>query len=867
MSTHPDENVAGPKNADPQKPRRVSRPLILVLLLAGLGVIVYNYRVTPGVAGQPKMILPQGEMTRAQKAYRLMQQGVFTADPEVSRESFKKVIELYGDDTDELARYSVAVSRVNLTNYIEDAAEKKRLLDPVIAEYKETVDIHSRLAYHVARAMNIRAPLFDTLDDQKSMYREVIDRYSKSGFPLMFPQVVRAYCELAILTSDPVEKVRLFDAGITAYNPQGDGDLQYWVARSMNNKARALTDPAESLAVLDELLNKFINSRYPPTQVQVVWAITGRVNQTEDPAMKLASLDALVRKFGESEEKYIKGRVEWARRQILQLLQSHFGGGKLAGIYAFPPDKKEAIRVLSALRKEAEAAKTPAEKIALYDMIIDKGFKDNDPGAVRAFFRAVEAKAGLLSDNAEKIALYDLALAKVREHPSLVSMFEVEKLLNEKIALQDDSSAKTAFFDAIIEDNRDDGAVAGALMAKARNASGIRARRNLYEEIVTRFKDSDDPAVLGTLGSAYQSLALWTDDPAEKDRLYDETIAKFSVLDKTDRRSAILFRYAPEAMLSKAENTKDKNEKIRLYDEVIDKFKGDTFELSYFARRAAEAKARLTGDASAAVRMYDEVIARGGEDFVVAYALLGKADILDDDAQKVLVYDEILAKFGANDEHRIQNAVANARFGKARAVADKNEKIKLYRDYIERYAKRHFAGNTGNVGEAYEALIKLAADKEEKRRLHDDMIAMYADNQRWNPWARALLDKAKEQDDAAEKIRIYDQIIENGELANERFTKNIVIEAMFAKAEALPDKVEKIAIYDAVLAIPGDKYDILLTTYVQRAIVEKAALFGDHSIISDYYDNKIAGLKNVDEIAEWTKEKGFALSRYSAAKK
>lgn len=851
---------------------------------------------------QPARVERQAQSGDGQ-ASLLLAEATSERDPVKMRKAFVRIIDTYGNDSDDAAVYSVAVSRVNLALLTEDRAEKLDLVGKVIARHRDSADKNSRLAYHVIRAMNLKASLSEGADGRKRLADEAISTYRDSEYPDTQVEVLRAYMSKAGETEDIAEKRRLLDVALKLYEDNNIGEMQSIRASLLGQKAKACDDLGEQAAVFGELAAAYGDSAIGTVQRQVAWAMWKGSDLATDPAERLEKKKEIIAKFKNSSDEYCRDVVESAASEAVALLWGMPGGMERSMDFAaslrdgvagrkgvalavwekmdevvegpdrirlcdwiakeFGDEKDRKIRmvVLGAMEYKADRSDDPIEKIALYDAIIAAGYTEFSDGL--RFFNAVMDRAELAEKKREKIAIYDNALKAGIDNTSDVLQMSINGILNKKAKLLNDPGVKLKYYETVVRDAKQDAAVASALMAMASLISDKTKERDLHMEVIRRFKDSGDSRALPFVANAYKGLLKNSADPAEKERIYDEMISVF--LNDSKGWDDSIRGHGVAAMLAKADMTKSKEEKIEWYGRIIDGFENsDDSQIVSSLRSAADGMVRATGNVDAWLRYYGRLVPDEENGQGMARVLAHKVEGVADRAQKIRMYDLIVDKFLSYPDKYVQNVVMDAWLDKARAVGDKAEAATIYRGLIERNVANPQWFSYSSVNAAFDHLIRDAANRDEKIRLHDERLDLYEKRPRqfyW--WARAILAKAGDLGEVEDRIRLYDQVIEAGETASD-VDESQVISTILVKAGEIADPAAKVKLFDQVIDNYGS--DSKHAEYVREAIMRKADALDDATIIDSSYERLSGQASKPAEASRFLKEKERALQWFEGRK-
>ena len=867
MDANPSPDSASSSPASSSRSKTL--PTVIAIILSFIaGVLIYEQYEQYTVESHTQKV-----NQTAAAAQTLVMRAVNTNDIPIKRELYSEVVAKYGDAPDSWVQNFVALARSYLADLAESDAESAALYQTNIDQFKGKVNIHERISLHIARSMIRRALLFDDQSKTIALLDETIDYFKDSPRPDVQSKVLTARYYKAKAEGNIEEQNRFFPQAVNLTTRMQLSSEQSHGVNKLVLKAQGEQGKAEKKRLLEEIIDKYQDHPEIYPLDCVTWAILEHTKLADEPSRNIALYDTLINKYKDIVSDNIEKRVEIAVSRKLKLLRDAGAAPEQYEKMAAPLCGSKAEHVIpDILMAEAEVSESPEEKIRLYDMVIaghDDYGDDSLPRVIKATMgkaalltdkrkkialydwliekclagdkkrygdeaiNAAMAKADILDNDKDKLAVYDAMLARSIFEPSLSTGYRIRTLLNKKVELLEDPAARIRYYDEVIAANRNEAAVVNALFQKALTIKDEGESLRVYSQIIDGHWDSGEKQIQNTLLLAAMRKADQLDDTTAKIELYDRIIAK--ARGTNDKRHP---RYAAEALRKKANLTDDREEKLRLLDELIARHANDKDGMS---RRDVEMaiveKGKLTDDPSLVTRYYDETIAKADNDDDIVSALEGKARGTKDREEKIRLYDEIIQKFGDKTSSRLQKRVLDAYLKKAETTRDKNEKLRQYNVIIEKYKNK---GKTYRfeISSAYKTKAYLIDDAAEKVRVYDEMIAYAQDDAYWT--VRALLGKAGAVDEPAEKIRIYDSIIDGYGTHKESTVLSNVAEAIMAKAKSIPDKAGKIALYDRIIDTYGKSDDYMLNQNVVEAIEAKVRLTGDNTDIIKYYDKEIA---------------------------
>jgi integrase len=176
--------------------------------------------------------------------------------------------------------------------------------------------------------------------------------------------------------------------------------------------------------------------------------------------------------------------------------------------------------------------------------------------------------------------------------------------------------------------------------------------------------------------------------------------------------------------------------------------------------------------------------------------------------------DDVIAKYEQIGNGFFWGTYVEAMGRKAELIDDAAVKIRLYDAILDTSSGK---GPSLNRGLAYPFL-------EEPRYL----------------FPKYMMKKAILQSDSAEKVRVYDQIIESYGFSN----ASAAVEAYNAKIDLADDPSEKIALCDQLIAFINNSKGDSKSSYspgIAKALRQKGEIAGDMSPLQEYYAEAIAG--------------------------
>lgn len=683
-------------------------------------------------------------------------------------------------------------------------------------------------------------------------------------------QAAYALVKQAGASGDEAEQIRLYDEIINTYQADTMPRMPQYVAWAMYKKARLEKDDAEKSRQLDELIDRYLHLPDKNVAVYVLAALRERVNLAGSGAEKTAFCDELLEKLG--------GRL---------------------------PDSVAAWL----LNEKAEYTPSPADRIAIYDMMLDRFLASDDDSAFDLTIVAALDKMELITDQAEQIRLCDIAIEAFLKTPQRTRYYLFDTAARKKAKLVNDPDLPLQLYNQVIAANvteesvvqarsmrmpllKDDDErlaacdefiaahqasrsdfvqlmVARTMARKADLLPQINAKAELFRSIIEKCASIEDTRARDLANETIVKLAELSGDPTIATRYYDqETATAKNELD------AIL------ALRSKAWRVKSPAEKISLYDEII--ARGGNSDDNLVSReviRAIQDKANLTENREEKIKLYDEAIARSEHSSDarvragVADIMMKKARHLDGREAKISLYDDIIARgLNSGSKEELRKATL-ARHEKAKITDDKAEKIKLYdlvlSDILE--DRDQFALEF-ILNQILRERINLADEEPEKLRLYEHYLT--AAGSAMNPGVRRslLLDKAGITSDPAGRARLYKEIIELCERdlqALESGPEDLVefkrasilsqfAEAILGQAGLEASNEEKIKLYDRYLAFPQVSRANALGLGLEKILAQKAELSGDPAVKTDYFDRQIQAAGTDRQRVNWYARKAEA---------
>ena len=732
-----------------------------------------------------------------------------------------------------------------------------------------------------AQAMLGKAEIIDDKDEKVALYDRVIASGNREqrgyGIRDSVDEAVRKKSELL---DDPEILTKHYEKAAAGGNARER-------IRAMTRLADTTADRDERLKVYDGIIATFGGETSSPIRSQVVNAQIERAKLLGSTAEKAAQFREIIDANKDSSEYSIAHSVDEAYDE---LAKASTGADRLQVLeesVAYSEARGKPFPAAIKLHRMADFLKTPAEKIAVYDRILalpvdDRKYIENQQS--RARFK----KAELVSDPAEKVKLYDAVIDALGSTLSALdsSMFVAAVVGRAKAANDSEFIKKQAA--GLLKGNLDPVAVILASISLAEALPDKEAKLALYDGVIEKYGDSagerekhpmlrlrlsraklldDTDAVAGiekamnsvmaedmrgTAGlrrkmSPYRATREAVENaekPEDKIRHYDAFIAR-----ARDSRT-IPQAELVEALVERAGITPDKDEAAKIFAEAFERiekadFGNDGFgrfrfnKKDHLLRKAHDGLVGAAGTVEEKTAIRDAALERyyprkDATPYFVFSLLMERARSTVDNAEQKKRYEQIIADFGESDDDSVNRMLGFAYRANVRLTDDKAEKDRIYERWIGHLRR---TGDKYNIVDALLERAKNIEDAAGRRGAYDAIIAEFAGGDELVQRDLLKVHKAIIGDvpDKTEKIRMYD-----GLLAGLKASDNDVISVMFDKADILENAAEKIAVYDEILNRFSNSDADFVSHSLARAAMAKARLVEDRDEKLRLYDQVIA---------------------------
>ena len=683
-------------------------------------------------------------------------------------------------------------------------------------------------------------------------------------------------------------------------------------AYALVDKAIAAADQADQIRIYDEIIQTYQDDNTPHMAVCVSWAIYKKALAATDPLEKSRLIEEIVDRYGQVRDKQVNSYVTAALREGLK----QAGGGAEKRAFCDGILEKHGGRLTDYLAawlmmEKAEATPDPAQQIVMYDAIMARFLSSAEDYAFDTAIIVALDKMALITDKSEQIRLCDLAIDAFLTTPQRTRYYLFDRAARKKAELVGDPSLPLKLYDQVIVNNVTEDAVVQARSMRMPFLKDDSERLAACDEFIAVHQDSKSDFVQMMAARAMGTKADLLTDPEAKKALLrsiidkcaeikdsrardlaNESVAKLAELSGDVDSAAKYYDEeaanakneidAIRALKSKARLVKNKAEKARLYDEIIARGRASRDVLvSRAVKDAIYAKIWLIDDREEKIRLYDVAIAitkesRDTHDWrTVESLMIDKARLLDDKETQIRLYDEIIA-YGLNsDSPRALEKAARAMVDKAEITEDRAEKIKLYDTAL-------FGLNLRPQDNVFfkfllpddlRKRVELETEAPEKLRLYDRYLSVYGSAMDTETRLPLLLNKAKFMSDSADKSRLYDEIIEDcerslkagesgGDADIQKRQRSRIMDhlgqAILGQADLTESVEEKIKLYDRYLIFPQGSQGLISNRNFEKILSKKAELSGDHSIINDFYDDRIRAAATENERFNWYHRKARA---------
>ena len=515
---------------------------------------------------------------------------------------------------------------------------------------------------------------------------------------------------------------------------------------------------------------------------------------------------------------------------------------KLIDEYGDSGDDGVRSQTIRAGLKLAESTAADSDKMKLYDDLIERNRGRHDKRLDSLMSDIFQRRIKLASTEREEERFIDEFLDWTKKSVSRISFFDGDKVLQRKAELSGDPDVAAIYYDTLIASGATDEIVSSAMARKALATADDSERSRIYDEMLTRFRDSDNLNVIGNLLTALDFKANLEEPADTLIPLYDEIVEK---LEKNPTKRKLF--YIGRALMEKASLIKDNQQKVEIYDKVI-AFDGgeNTVAVQNQIGRAVHAKSRILGDRSIIDFYYAEKMKTARTD-KEKIAILNAQTGFDRDRQaRIELLDQIIAFRDSTDES-VRKNVAEAFARRADLADSKKEASEMLRAILDLLPDGGNAPKWAGlrIKLTYEGLARLADREEEKIQLHDQGLARLRKMGELKLASYMMLTKAWDLEDKTTKISVLDEIIKEFDKPENMSITDPANSALFSKAKLLDDREEKLALLNELIK----KYEVsagrFMNTYMLAEVLsEKAKALGDEAVITEYADAILAKKKN-----------------------
>lgn len=664
-----------------------------------------------------------------------------------------------------------------------------------------------------AEAAPFNPPAPEASETTGDVHEEIIADFGDSDDPDEQHHVAQALAAKAEEQVSDEEKIRIYDEIARRFQNHGDSDLRVEAARALLAKARLMNTGRDGVAVLDRLVDAFRYEDNPAAGGVVLTALEERLPLVGDRSAHAAALRDIA-------EKNPNPRVAAMALSLLagDLLESGDNRIKVYDeiIARFRGDDAQRALVDEAMFAKARLSRNREEKTGT---LLEWARRASDADEARERrARAMMLRSRLAETDAEKLQIYEYIIEDGGGFESTRSVMNVLPALAAKAAMLGDASVVKDFFRPLLE-----GMPAGTrlwlLSLQAEAMPDAADKIAVYDEIFASFGKDPYSDVRRRAQKLYLSKVKLLDDPEQKSAVIDEVLRPLEEGGSADMDAFFL-------MQEKAGLLRDPAAKITLYDRMA--ALADTLAMPSLAATALIEKAGLLREPEERIRLYDLAAEKSdGNPHNLARALLGKADAAPGDAEKLALYDRIIDNPG-NDPERVYPVD-----GRLLLQALLRKSTLTGRDYAREYLEKRLAGGVSVA--AAEACLELAAmadDPDEKRRLYREVWLRYADNPFWvvqGYVAKAVDGFLDSSADPGEALRFCDEVIARyGDLGpDSEDVKAPLARAYYEKAARTDAVAEKAELYDRIVLLYDEfERSKSRTDWRGKALAAKAALAG-----------------------------------------
>lgn len=493
-------------------------------------------------------------------------------DSEAKAAAYRAVIEKCATIEDSRAKELSNQTVKKLANLSGDTEFAAKHFDEEAAKAEKPLD--------VIRALRSKAGVVDDVAEKTRLYDEIIALADANPDTLESREAISAILQKVRLTDDNAEKIQLYDSIIARGKDSTDRRQRVSAAEALLEKGRLVEDKEAKIAIFDTIIARGMGGGDKEWLESAAEATLEKAKLIDDKEEKIRLYDSVVFDISQFRGRYF---VSNGFKERVALATSAEEKARLYDRYiAAVGTGLDSDDRISLLLDKAEALSVPTDKAKQYDEVIElceRYLNAPDEGGrpflrtyernsvMNNFGKAILGRADLAENAEEKMQLYDKFLAfPVMGRPGFRED-SFEKILSRKAELSGGSSVKNDYFDDKIRSAANDSERINWYARKAAGAE-LSERVAIEEEMITKFFDSTEKEVEGTVARLLARKFLGTSDPFEKNELSDRLIERYKDSGNDYAMYASIMAYK-----NKAEAAENDEAKLEIYNTVIERYK------------------------------------------------------------------------------------------------------------------------------------------------------------------------------------------------------------------------------------------------------------------------------------------------------
>lgn len=675
------------------------------------------------------------------------------------------------------------------------ASGKLELFQQVVDTYGNSKN--RNVAKEVTTAILGKAKLAKRRTEAETLYREALRRMRDAKSDRDDYAIHNAYEALIGLTSERGKRLEIYDEEIAFYRSQQGRKNDYLICSAIMSKAELVGTREEKIALLDEVIAICESGSADSLDYTHNNALMEKAEATTDMSEKIALLDRVLERTQPKRKEYLHGSqyVRALSRKARELKDESILERELDSLARLEP----AEWIVTLGGEIAGEFKSPQTKIRAYDRIIASVQNSENPGLQRQSNRLRAQRAMEAGEDPSRFferdnLLSDAGENKVRMRALLADMEKENELYKALLGAMEaapNSGEKIRLIDAYLSDGeRPDHQAYDLLFRKAELIADKAEKIRFYESIIERAETGSGRRYLSNpdwfrMQQAYREIAGLLDGDAERLRLYDGVIEKYSDSVFRDVDGFLL-----DARLARVEYLPERTAKIgELKSIIAASAASDDLGRAMAVQSALRQLAILVEQEPGAGTMELLEFFTSAEDKLKSIrTLLDRADGLENASEKKALLDDIVARYGTDPDPEVARVAADVRLQAIALVDDPDARIRILDEMLSKMGPET---DRLDVVRVLREKIAALSEPEKKIRMYDEIIHLLAEPERTayrRELYRAIADKAGLLDDPAARADLYAKALSGLSVENDAFSR-LLYRELLEKMEAEPAAV------------------------------------------------------------------------------